>query len=165
MLTGDFNINLLNTETNNNISEFYDNMPSNFFVPYILQPTRLTKTSKTFSNNIFLNSIEFETFSRNLTFLISDHFPLLLILNDVHHKSTVTNDTVYERNYQFFNDNKFINDLKRIPWENILSQVNLAASSAFDLFSKQINTLLDEHAPIHKLSKKSYHLRKNLRSA
>ena len=34
-----------------------------------------------------------------------------------------------------------------------------------DLFFTQINTLLDEHAPIHKLSKKSYHLRRNLRSA
>ena len=44
-------------------------------------------------------------------------------------------------------DNEFKIDLKSIPWEtNILSQVILSASSAFDLFFKQINTLLDEHA-------------------
>ena len=43
MLKGDFNINLLYAEANTNISEFYDNMSSHFFAPYILQPTRLTK--------------------------------------------------------------------------------------------------------------------------
>ena len=121
MLMGDFNINLLNTGTNTNISEFYDNMASHFFAPYILQPARLTKISKTLINNIFLNSIEFETFSGNLISLISDHLPQLLILKAFHRKSTVTNNIVYERNYRFFNNNKFKNDLKSIPWENIVS--------------------------------------------
>ena len=149
---GDFNIYLLNAEINTDISEI--------FAPCILQPTRLTKNSKTLIVNIFLNSIEFETFSGNLTSLISDHLPQLLILKDFHRKSTVANNIVYERNYQFFNDDEFKNDLKSIPWENILSQVNLSASSAFDLFFKQINTLLDQHAPIHKLSKKQLSLKK-----
>ena len=165
MLMGDFNLNLLNAETNTNISEFYDKMSSNFFAPHILQPTRLTKNSKTLNDNIFLNSIEFETFSRNLTSPISDHLPQLLILKDFHRKSTVTNNIVYASNYQFFNDNEFKNHLKNIPWENILSQVNLSASSAFDLFFKQTNTLLDEHASIHKLSKKELSFKKKLGSA
>ena len=149
---GDFNIHLLNAEINTDISEI--------FAPYILQPTRLTKNSKTLIVNVFLNSIEFETFSGNLTSLISEHLPQLLILKDFHRKSTVANNIVYERNYQFFNDDEFKKHLKSIPWENILSQVNLSASSAFDLFFKQINTLLDQHAPIHKLSKKQISLKK-----
>ena len=62
MLMGDFNINLLNAETNTSISELHDNLSSDFFTPYILQPTRLTKISKTLIDNIFLNSVEFETF-------------------------------------------------------------------------------------------------------
>ena len=147
MFMGDFNINLLNAETNTIISEFYDNMSYHFFAPDILQRTRLTKNSKTLIDNIILNSIEFETFSRNLTSLISDHLP------------DVTDNIVYERNYRFFNYNGFKNDLKSIPWENILSQVNLSASSAFDLFFKQISTLLDEHAPIRKLSQKELSLK------
>ena len=120
-LMGDFNINLLNAETNINISEFYDNMSSHFFAVYILQPTRSTKNSKTLINNIFLNSIEFETFSGNLTSLIFDHLPQLLIQKDFNRKSTITNNIIYERNYRFFNDNEFKNDLKSIPWENIVS--------------------------------------------
>ena len=54
---GDFNINLLNTGTDHNVSDFYDIMSSNFFAPYILQTTRLTKISKAFIDNIFLNSL------------------------------------------------------------------------------------------------------------
>ena len=84
MLMGDFNVNLLSAETNTNISEFYVNMSPHLIVPYILQPTRLTKNSKTLIDNI----------------LLDEH-----------------------------------------------------------------NTLLDEHAPIHKLSKKGYPLRRNLGSA
>ena len=117
---GDFNINLLNTDTNTNISEFYDNMSSHLFAPYILQATRLTKISETLIDNIFLNSIEVETFSGNVTSLISDYPPKLLILKDFHRKSTVRNNIVYKRNYRFFKGSKFKNDLKSIPLENIL---------------------------------------------
>ena len=40
-LMGDFNINLLKSETHTGISFFYNTMLSNFFAPYILQPTIL----------------------------------------------------------------------------------------------------------------------------
>ena len=113
------------------------------------------------SNHLFQSKKETKNFSSNLTSLISDHTPQLLILKDFHRKSAVTNN-IYDRNYWFFNDNEFKNDLKSNPWENILSQANLPASSAFDLFSKQVNTLLDEHAPIHKLLKKELPLKKKL---
>ena len=88
MLMGDFNINLLNAETNINISEFYDNMSSHFFAPNILQPVRFTKNPKTLIDITFQNFIELETFSGNLTSRISDHLPHLLILKDFHRKST-----------------------------------------------------------------------------
>ena len=84
MLMGDFNIKLFSTEINTSISEFYNKMSSHFFASYILQPIRLTKNLKVLLDNIFLNSIEFETFSENLTSLISDHLPQLLILRVIH---------------------------------------------------------------------------------
>ena len=56
---------------------------------------------------------------------MSDHLAHLLILKDFHRKPTLTNNIVYKRNYRFFNDNDFKNDLKSIPWENILSQANV----------------------------------------
>ena len=64
------------------------------------------------------------------------------------------NSNVFERNYRFFNHGEFKNDLKDISWDNILSSDDISASLAFDLFFARVNTLLDEHAPNHKLSKK-----------
>ena len=97
MLMSDLNINFTNAEPSINISEFSDNISSHFFAPSILQPTRL----KTLINNIFLNSVEFETFSSNLISLISDYLQQLLVLKDFHCKSTVTNNTVYEKTIGF----------------------------------------------------------------
>ena len=46
VLMDDFNINLINTDTDYNVSDFYDILSSKFFAPYILQPTKLTKALK-----------------------------------------------------------------------------------------------------------------------
>ena len=46
LLMDDFNINLLNADTDPNVSDSYNIFFSNFFDPYIVQPTRLTKISK-----------------------------------------------------------------------------------------------------------------------
>ena len=43
-LTGDFNINLLNTETDEPTSSFLNNLTSNLFIPHIILPTRITTT-------------------------------------------------------------------------------------------------------------------------
>ena len=51
-LLGDFNVNLLNYD-NHNPTEVLDFLASNSFVPYILQPTRLTSHSKRLIDNIF----------------------------------------------------------------------------------------------------------------
>ena len=52
-LMGDFNVDLLKTDSNNESNLFYNNWSSHFFTPYILQPTRLH--SKTLIANAFYN--------------------------------------------------------------------------------------------------------------
>ena len=52
-LMGDFNIDLLKKDSKTSISNFYDNMISHFFSPFILQPTRVTDNSKSLIDNIF----------------------------------------------------------------------------------------------------------------
>ena len=60
-LLGDFNINLLNYNVHNPTNELLDSLTSKSFLPYIMQPTRITSHSKTldniFANVILLNSI------------------------------------------------------------------------------------------------------------
>ena len=55
VLMGDFNVDLLKYGA----SEFYTNLSSHFFTPFVLQPTRLK--AKTLIDNIFLNSLEFQS--------------------------------------------------------------------------------------------------------
>ena len=82
-LCGDFNIKLLNYNDHQPTNEFLDSLASNFFIPYILQPTRITSHSKTLIDNIFCNIISHEMISGNITATISDHLPQFLFVPNV----------------------------------------------------------------------------------
>ena len=74
-LLGDFNVNPLSYNEHNQTNEFLDSLASNSFIPLILQPTIITSHSNTLIDNIFLNVIEPDKISGNLTVTISDHLP------------------------------------------------------------------------------------------
>ena len=82
-LLGDFNVNVLSYNNHNPTNKLLDFLASNSFVPYSLQPTRLTSHSKTLTDNIFSNIISPEAISGNLTSTISDHLPQLMIVLNV----------------------------------------------------------------------------------
>ena len=84
---GDFNVDLLKTESNNESNLVYNNLSSHFFTPYILQPTRLH--SKTLIDNIFFNSLEYQSISGNLLIEISDHLIQFLFLEGFIKERTV----------------------------------------------------------------------------
>ena len=54
-LLGNFNVNLLNYNNHDPTNEFLDFLTSNYFLPLILQSTRLTSQSKTLIDYIFSN--------------------------------------------------------------------------------------------------------------
>ena len=82
-LLGDFIVNPLNYNDHNPTNKFLYSLTSNYFVPYILQPTRLTSHSKTLIDNIFCNIISPEAISGNLILTISDHLPQFMIVPNV----------------------------------------------------------------------------------
>ena len=55
-LLGDFNLDLLQMDDDSKIDDFYNIISSNFLVPHITIPTRVTSTSKTLIDNIFSNN-------------------------------------------------------------------------------------------------------------
>ena len=80
-LAGDFNIDLLKSDSDNHTKDFFDTLTSNLFVPHITLPTRITNRSQTLIDNIFSNNPEFENCtSGNFTFSISDHLAQFLYL-------------------------------------------------------------------------------------
>ena len=82
-LLDDLIVNILNYNDHNPTNEFLDSLASTSFVPYILQPTRLTSHSKTLIDNIFYNIILPEEISGNLTSTILDHLLQFMIVPNV----------------------------------------------------------------------------------
>ena len=54
----DFNINLLNTGSHSNTSDFIDMMFESSYIPLINRPTRISETNATLIDNIFTNSLD-----------------------------------------------------------------------------------------------------------
>ena len=144
VLMGDFNINLLRNDTKPEVSKFFDNLLSHFFAPYIFQPTKFAKNSKTLIDNIFINTVEFGSYSGNFMSQISGHLQFVMHKDFLRKPPSTQNDS-FKHNYKFFNNDEFKNDLKNIPWQNIVSENNVSASIAFDIFSTRLVLKLHTH--------------------
>ena len=133
-ITGDFSIDLLQYESHSNTKDFLNTMISNSFLPYILQPTRVTDHSSTVIDNIFSNITDFISSSGNITSLVADHFDQFLIIKKCHvsykSRSYLVND------YSNFGKEKFIRDYSLINWSS-LSDSNKSVNEHFNYFYKK----------------------------
>ena len=78
-LMGDFNVDLLKYNTNDNTNNFINQMYSLSFYPLITKPTRITSTTTKLTYNIFENKFD-GNFRTGLLFTdLSDHLPVLQI--------------------------------------------------------------------------------------
>ena len=80
----DYNIDILQYKHSSLSNDFINMMISNSFLPYVLQPTRVTIHSATVIDNIFSNVTDCQTVSGNLTTLISDHFVQFFIIKKIY---------------------------------------------------------------------------------
>ena len=76
---GDFNYDLLKDEAHSASRSYFSHMLDNEYIPYILKPTRVTHTSSTLIDKIYVKS---RTLMSNLSYVlldgISDHYPCLV---------------------------------------------------------------------------------------
>ena len=155
---GDFNIDLLKYDSDVSTSDFYDILSSHGYRPLIMQPTRVTSHSATLIDNIFINDLETYSIGGNITASISDHFPQFSSIN-IFDKPVKNKNVKYGRSYKYFNQNEFANELKKINWQSIL--LGNATEESFNKFFLVIEHLLNEMAPLRKLSKKEIELQKH----
>ena len=107
---GDFNANLLNYNDHPPTNEFLDSLASNSVIPYILQPTRITDHSETVIDNIFSNIITVDAISGNLTAMISDHHPQIMIVPNALANPPSDRSNIYERDWSNFDQVNFVLD-------------------------------------------------------
>ena len=67
ILMGDFNINILNCNSDRDTLSFIDTIYSNSFYPTINIPNQIASTSKTLIDNIFYNNITKSISARNIS--------------------------------------------------------------------------------------------------
>ena len=152
-LLGDFNVNLLNYNNHNPTNEFLDSLASNSFVPYILQPTRLTSHSKTLIDNIISNIISPEAISGNLTATISDHLSQFMIVPNVFSNPPSNKANIFERDWSNFDQENFILDYFSTDWDVALKLDEQNVNYSTESFLNKINSLLSNYVPLKKINK------------
>ena len=135
----------------------FSSVTSQFFAPYILQATR--PKFKTLIDNIFINSVEYPSHSRNIQ--ISNHLLEFVILVGFFKELVPQKIKIYERNYQNFNEREFSETLNNMNWDQILLIDESDPNIYMDNLHQHINYRLDEFAPYKKLSKKRIELNLN----
>ena len=115
-LLGDFNINLLNYDIHPPTNTFLDFLSSHYFLPHILQSSRVTTNSKTLIDNIVSNMAVTNIIPGNLTDSISDHVPQFLVAPNVFFNAFYPKSNNYKRDWSRFDqENLYL----------IISQLNL----------------------------------------
>jgi len=107
---------------------------SHSLFPTIIYPTRVTKTSSTLLDNIFVNVLQFDMPSAILYNDLSDHFPVA-----IHMKSDILSSkeiSVVKRVYDSRSIDKFIRYLNVMDWSSlyVLTDTVCDASNAYDYF-------------------------------
>ena len=154
---GDFNIDLLKIDSNEDASSFFNNVTSHFLTPFILQPTRLK--SKTLIDNIFLNTIEYPSYSGNRTIQLSDHLFQFVILEGFYKDLTPRKSKIYERNFKNFSEQEFTDTMAVTDWGNILQLDLNDPNLSMNNVHQYVNNFLNVCAPYKKLSKKELKLK------
>ena len=114
-LLGDFNVDLFKYDKHAPTDEFLDSLSSHMFLQHIVQPTRISTTSKTLTGNIFSNIHTPSSVSGNLTSSISDHFLQSLIIPDFFLNLSPPKSNIYERDWK-----NFILDYLAVDWADII---------------------------------------------
>jgi hypothetical protein len=93
-LAGDFNINLLKSESHLHTENFLNETFSHFHYPTINQPTHFTETNATLIDNIFTNNVIDDYTAGIITTDISDHLPIFYISHEIINSSAKAKTTV-----------------------------------------------------------------------
>ena len=134
-------------------------MLSNFCQPHIIQPTRIVDNAKpSLVDNIFFNSIEYETKSGNIISKISDHMPNFIILEKLDLRTTKV-IKIQRRDFTKINPQKFTVDIKGFDLTKTLKQHN-NVNQSYDVFHDLFIKVINNHAPVKTFSKKEIKMQK-----
>lgn len=140
----DQNFDYVKLDQHNNTNILLNHFITAGVLPTITKPTRITHSSATLIDNIYIKYKNSDIMSGILLYDISDHLPVFAfteIRRDAYNKKALTFKS------RLLNDDKIYNisqALSNINWNNLLA---LPVSEAYDVFVNRLNRTLDELAP------------------
>lgn len=142
-ICGDFNIDLINPKNHSTTDDFMDKMLSLSLYPTITSPTRITSGSATLIDNIFTNDIENPKCSGILTYDITDHLPIFLLINSPIKTYKNEQKFIFKRTRNDKSIEEFKDDLLKQDWSGVYSgsDVNNAYDSFLKIFCSSYNRL------------------------
>ena len=149
-LMGDFNINLLSSETCKYAQNFLLSLQSVNLLPTIDKPTRVYNNSATLIDNIFVNNLENDCLSGNIVSDLSDHYTQFCILRLS--RDTIKPHKSVRRDYSRFSEARFLSDLSGVDWERPVTENNNNIDQSFSALHSKLNETIDKHAPLKPLS-------------
>ena len=148
-ICGDFNINLLDINSNEHVNEYFESICSRGFFPKITLPTRIQPPSFSLIDNILTNDID-NTNNSTSGLLINDLSDHKIIFTFYKNKSYLVkvNKFIEVETRDERSMNNFVNELKE---NNIYDQLdkNLTGdpNANYELFSSLLNTAREKHLP------------------
>ena len=104
------------------------------------------------TDHFYTNNLPHQATSHILLDDISDHMPILMLLNNIEYKSKESN--IYIRDTKNFNTENFLIELTK-EYHNVRYEVNLTINDRFNRFIEIFSVTLCRHAPFKLASKKT----------
>ena len=142
----DHNMDLLKSELHTQTRKFLETLHDENLLPAIMRPSRITQTSATLIDNVFLSEILYRQFDSALLIRdISDHLPLLVLIK----QTKLKDKTPIEFKSRKLNNAKITrikNILFNTDWNACLNSTN--CNTNFNTFVDYLNSAMETVAPL-----------------
>jgi len=145
MLGTDQNFDLLKLETHKNTADLFNSFITAGLIPGITLPTRITHSTSTLIDNIYTNlSDTMTTHSAVLTYDISDHLPVLILIGNIT-KPKNSPLTIKCRPTDDHTMQNTLTYLKNTNWDYLK---HLPINDAWNSFHSKINEVIETLSPL-----------------
>ena len=145
IIATDQNIDLLKIETNKSSSDLFDILFTNGILPTIIRPTRITHTSATLIDNIYIKHNRLENLKSGIILTdISDHLPIFACFGTtINQKQENLKITCRPMNDEQIN--MIIKSLENTDWNSINNDNDI--NSTYDKLITKLWDTVNEYAP------------------
>ena len=150
IIGGDFNIDLLKSNTHESTRENLETMLSLGLIPRITAPTRITSNSATNIDNIFMNNLRYNIKTGIIINDLSDHLPNFVITDlKIKHQNAPPQKA---RSFSGRQVEMFVNALRRHDWLPFTSGFEI---EAFDELNRILSNNIEKYFPLRNISRSS----------